>query len=219
MIELHSIEKVFNTNGTAFPALKGISLSVGRGEFVSITGQSGSGKTTLLSILGGLTPPTKGDILIDGIRIYGLSNERLADFRREYVGFVFQQFHLMPFLTALENIMLPLSITERKGREMKEMAYGAIEKTGLSGHEKKLPSELSGGQQQRVAIARAIVNEPPLILADEPTGNLDSGTGEEIFSLFQELNRLGKTVLVVTHNPDISARTGRTIMLKDGISL
>jgi len=219
MIELKSIKKAFNTNGTAFQALKGVSLKVARGEFVSITGQSGSGKTTLLSILGGLTPPTDGELTIDGIEVYGLSNERLADFRREYIGFVFQQFHLMPFLTALENVMLPLSITGRKERDMKDMAYAALNRMGLRGHEKKLPSELSGGEQQRVAIARALVNEPPLILADEPTGNLDSKTGEEIFSLFEELNRAGKTVLIVTHNPEISSKADRRIVLKDGLVL
>jgi putative ABC transport system ATP-binding protein len=217
MIELISVKKTYCSNGTAFEALRGIDLRVERGELLSIVGESGSGKSTLLSILGGLTPPTSGEVAVDDIPVYRLSAEKLADFRREYIGFVFQQFHLVPFLSALENVMLPLSITGLKDREMAEKAIGSLRKMGLEEHARKLPSQLSGGQQQRVAIARAIVNDPPIILADEPTGNLDSKTGEDIFSLFEDLNRAGQTVLIVTHNRELAARTRRIISLRDGL--
>ncbi len=214
LVQLHSVRKVYNSNGTAFEALKGVGLGIREGDFVSITGESGSGKSTLLSILGGIAPPTSGEVLVDKIPIYGLPVEKLADFRREYIGFVFQQFHLIPYLSALENVMLPLCITGE--REMEDLALESLEKVGLKGKAKRLPSELSGGEQQRVAIARALVNEPPIILADEPTGNLDSKTGEEIFNLFRDLNREGQTVIIVTHNPELARRTGVTMKMHDG---
>lgn len=214
LVQLHSVRKVYNTNGTAFEALKGVGLGIREGDFVSITGESGSGKSTLLSILGGIAPPTSGDVLVDKIPIYDLPVERLADFRREYIGFVFQQFHLIPYLSARENVMLPLCITGEE--EMEALADESLARVGLSGKARRLPSELSGGEQQRVAIARALVNEPPIILADEPTGNLDTRTGEEIFKLFKELNKAGQTVIIVTHNPELAKRTGVTIRLQDG---
>ncbi len=214
LVELHSVGKVYNSNGTAVEALKGVGLSIGEGDFASITGESGSGKSTLLSILGGIAPPTSGMVMVDKIEIYGLPVERLADFRREYIGFVFQQFHLIPYLSALENVMLPLCITGEK--EQEDLAMEALSKVGLSQKARRLPSELSGGEQQRVAIARALVNEPPIILADEPTGNLDTKTGEEIFHLFKDLNKAGQTVIIVTHNPDLAKRTGVTIKMQDG---
>lgn len=214
LVQLHSVRKVYNSNGAAVEALRGVGLGIREGDFVSITGESGSGKSTLLSILGGIAPPTSGEVLVDKIPIYELPGERLADFRREYIGFVFQQFHLIPYLNALENVMLPLCITGEK--EMEALASEALDKVGLSGKARRLPSELSGGEQQRVAIARALVNEPPIVLADEPTGNLDTRTGEEIFHLFKELNRAGQTVIIVTHNPELAKRTGVTIKMQDG---
>lgn len=215
LIEISSARKVFSTNSASFEALGGIDLSIRQGEFVSIAGESGSGKSTLLSIIGGITPPTEGNVIVDTIPIYRLDIEKLADFRREYIGFVFQQFHLIPYLTAVENIMLPLSITKRK--EKKALAMTVLERVGLSGKESSLPSQLSGGEQQRVAIARALVNEPPIILADEPTGNLDTKTGNKIFAFFEEMNHAGQTVILVTHNTELAHKTHRIIHMKDGL--
>ena len=217
LLSVEGVIKRYSTRSTEFLALKGIDITVGEGEFVAITGESGSGKSTLLSILGGIAPPTEGRIVVDGIDVYSLPIESQADFRREYIGFVFQQFHLMPYLSALENVMLPLSITKRSNSEMKNMAMDSLERVGLSDKANNLPSELSGGQQQRVAIARALVNAPPIILADEPTGNLDTKTGEDVFNLFEELNNAGETVILVTHNQKLAKRTERTISLMDGL--
>lgn len=214
MIEMTLLRKVFRSNGSYCEALKDVTVSIKKGEFVTIVGQSGSGKSTLLSIIGGITPPSSGEVTIDTIPIYDLHGERLADYRREYVGFVFQQFHLIPYLTAHENVMLPLCITRKN--DMEERAQGALRKVGLDHKVSNLPSQLSGGEQQRVAVARAIVNSPPIILADEPTGNLDSETGDEIFRILEELNSEGHTVIVITHNLELAKRTQRTIKLKDG---
>jgi putative ABC transport system ATP-binding protein len=214
MIEMVSVRKIFRSNGSSFEALKNITSRIGKAEFISIVGQSGSGKSTLLSVMGGITPPSSGEVRVDAIPIYNLSSEKLADYRREYIGFVFQQFHLIAYLTAAENVMLPLCIT--RTREMEKLALTALSKVGLGHKISSLPSQLSGGEQQRVAIARAIVNNPPIILADEPTGNLDTETGDEIFSLLEELNREGHTIVVVTHNPELANRTHRIIKLKDG---
>jgi putative ABC transport system ATP-binding protein len=211
------IRKTFRSDGVEFEALRGIELEVRSGEFVSITGESGSGKSTLLGIIGGIAPPDSGTLEVDGIDIYGLDIERLADFRREYLGFVFQQFHLVPYLTAVENVMLPLCISGIKSVEMEEMAVESLSRVGLGDKVRRLPSQLSGGEQQRVAIARALVNEPPIILADEPTGNLDTKTGEDIFRLFSELNDSGETVVMVTHNPELARRTQRVIKMRDGL--
>jgi putative ABC transport system ATP-binding protein len=215
LVRITKVRKVFSSNGTAVEALRGVDIHIHEGEFVSITGESGSGKSTLLSILGGIAPPTHGEVVVDSIPIYELPIERLADFRREYIGFVFQQFHLMPYLTAVENVMLPLAITDGGGK--KELALASLEQVGLEGKAARLPSQLSGGEQQRVAIARALVNEPPIILADEPTGNLDTKTGDEVFSTLEELNRGGQTVIIVTHNPELAIKTRRTIRMKDGL--
>ena len=217
MISLNNIIKTYDSMGDKVQALKGVTLSIEKGESVSIMGHSGSGKSTLLSILGALNPPTSGTIEIDGIDIYRLSQEKRADFRREYLGFVFQQFQLIPYLTAHENVMLPLTTTNRSKKEKREMAEEALMKVGLANKKNRLPNQLSGGEQERVAIARAIVNEPPLILADEPTGSLDTKTGDEIMELFQGLNEDGLTVLMVTHNPDNTRYLGRTILMKDGL--
>lgn len=217
LISLKDIKKTYKSMGDEVEALKNITLDIEKGESVSVMGHSGSGKSTLLSILGALNPPTSGTIEIDGIDIYNLSQELRADFRREYLGFVFQQFQLIPYLTAHENVMLPLTTTKRNNKEKKEMAEKVLIRVGLKEKMNRLPNQLSGGEQERVAIARAIVNSPPLILADEPTGSLDTKTGDEIMELFQELNNEGLTVLMVTHNLDNTKYLGRTIMMKDGM--
>jgi putative ABC transport system ATP-binding protein len=217
ILVLDRVRKVFRSDGVEFEALKGVSLGVREGEFVSITGESGSGKSTLLSILGAISPPTSGVISIDDIDVASLGTDQVADLRREYIGIVFQQFHLIPYLTALENVMLPLCITKRSGAEQREMAMDSLTRVGLGSKGGRLPSQLSGGEQQRVAVARALVNEPPIILADEPTGNLDTKTGEEIFRLLTRLNEAGETVVLVTHNPDLARRTTRQIRLRDGL--
>jgi len=217
LISMKDIKKSYRTNGEVVQALKGVNLEICKGESIAIMGQSGSGKSTLLSIIGGLNPPSTGSIQIDGIALYTLSQEKRADFRREYLGFVFQQFQLIPYLTALENVMLPLTTTKHSARQKREMAEQVLDRVGIYKEKNRLPSQISGGEQERVAIARAIVNEPPLILADEPTGSLDSLTGQEIMELFQTLNREGLTILMVTHNPDNTRFMGRTITMKDGV--
>ena len=197
-------------------ALVDMDLNIERGELISVMGPSGSGKSTLLTILGGLNHPTRGDVMVDEIPNYKLPMERLADFRREYLGFIFQSFQLIPYLTVIENVMLPLAITEKSNREQVQMAEGILGRMGLKGKERRLPDQLSGGEQERVAIARALVNSPPILLADEPTGNLDSKTGKEIMDLFKSLNREGQTIIMVTHNPENVAFSSRTIHLRDG---
>ena len=214
MITMKALKKRFMSNGSSCEALKDVTINIEKGEFISIVGQSGSGKSTLLSIIGGITPPSEGEVRIDDITVYDLPSEKLADYRREYVGFIFQQFHLIPYLTAGENVMLPLCITGTK--DMDKLSKDALSKVGLAHKASRLPSQLSGGEQQRVAVARAIVNKPPIILADEPTGNLDTETGEEIFRLLEELNREGHTVILVTHNPELAEKTQRIIKVRDG---
>lgn len=214
LIQLTGVTKVFDSDGAAVQALRGIDLEISKGEMAAITGESGSGKSTLLAVMGGIAPPTSGRVVVDSIPVYGLHLEKLADFRREYIGFVFQQFHLIPYLNTLENVMLPLAVTGIKEKE--ERALRCLERVGLKEKARRLPSRLSGGEQQRVAIARALVNEPPVILADEPTGNLDTATGREIFNLFCELNGGGQTVIIVTHNPEIASGVRRTVVVRDG---
>ncbi len=216
LIEINKLNKTYESGGECVPALCDVDLNIEKGEFISVMGPSGSGKSTLLTILGGLSHPTTGDVVVDGIPIYKLPLEKLADFRREYLGFIFQSFQLIPYLTVVENVMLPLSITQRTNREQMEMAEGILEKIGLRGKGKRLPDQLSGGEQERVAIARALVNSPPILMADEPTGNLDSKTGKEIMDLFKSLNKEGQTIVMVTHNPESMAFSTRTLFLKDG---
>jgi len=180
-------------------------------------GQSGSGKSTLLWVLGGMNHPTTGTVEMAGVKLYELTGERLADFRAGNLGFVFQSFHLIQYLTALENVMLPLSITGMKKADNVQAAREALERVGLAGKAYRLPNQLSGGEQERVAIARAIVKKPPILLADEPTGNLDTKTSEEVMTLFRRLNDEGQTVVMVTHNPENSTYADRTIHLRDGL--
>ena len=216
LIEINTLSKTYESGEECVLALVDVDLKIERGEFVSVTGPSGSGKSTLLTILGGLNHPSGGEVVVDEIPIYKLPLERLADFRREYLGFIFQSFQLIPYLTVIENVMLPLAITEKSNREQVQMAEGILERMGLRGKERRLPDQLSGGEQERVAIARALVNSPPILLADEPTGNLDSKTGKEIMDLFKSLNEEGQTIIMVTHNPENVAFSSRTIQLLDG---
>ena len=216
LIELKSISKFYESEGERVAALQELNVGVESGEFIAMMGPSGSGKSTLLNILGGLSHPSAGNYFVDGIDIYGLPNEKLADFRREYIGFVFQSFQLIPYLTVLENVMLPLAIIRGRNGWQSEMACQVLDKVGLGSKERRLPNQLSGGEQERVAIARALVNRPPIILADEPTGNLDSATGNEIMALLGNLNAEGQTIIMVTHNPENAAFARGIIRLKDG---
>jgi len=215
-IDVRGLEKTFAGDGAPVRALRGLDLVVAEGTFLGVMGQSGSGKSTFLAMLGGLTHPSEGSVSVDGIDLYALPGERLADFRREYLGFVFQSFNLVPYLTALENVMLPLAVKKMPGGEKRRRALSVLERVGLSARAAHLPGKLSGGEQERVAIARALVNEPPLILADEPTGALDSETTVEIMDLFAALNREGITIVMVTHNPEIERYFDRIIVLRDG---
>ena len=216
LIEIKQLSKTYVSGEERVPALVYVNLTIERGEFISVMGPSGSGKSTLLTILGGLNHPTDGEVVVDEIPIYQLPLEKLADFRREYLGFIFQSFQLIPYLTVIENVMLPLAITEKSNREQLKMAEEILGKMGLRGKGRRLPDQLSGGEQERVAIARALVNSPPILLADEPTGNLDTKTGKEIMELFKSLNEEGQTIAMVTHNPENIAFSSRTIQLRDG---
>ena len=217
ILEIHDLKREFTMGAEIVRALKGVSFSVEQGEFVTIMGASGSGKTTLLNILGCLDKPTEGTYLLDNVDVKMLSRNELAQLRNRKIGFVFQAYNLLARTSAIENVELPLlynssiSTTQRH-----EMAMKALEAVRLSDRLDHLPNQLSGGQQQRVAIARALVNEPVMILADEATGNLDSRTSYEIMALFQELNKQGRTIVFVTHEPDIASFSSRTITLKDG---
>jgi len=214
MLEIKNASKVYGEGEGRVVALDDVSLQIEKGGFVSITGPSGSGKSTLLNIIGGLERLSAGEIILDGGRIDNLSEDDFVEIRRGKIAYVFQQYHLLPSLTALENVLLPLVFRSRNGHS--ERALELLKRVGLEKRVHHRPSELSGGEQQRVAIARALVTAPSLILADEPTGNMDRKTGEEIIGLFDELNREGHTIVMVTHNPEIAAHTRETIALEDG---
>jgi putative ABC transport system ATP-binding protein len=216
LIQVNDLVKTFQSGEEVVHAVNRISLDIQLGEFTAITGTSGSGKSTLLTILGGLSHPTKGRVVVDDIDIYDLSKEQRADFRKEYVGFVFQSFHLLPYLNVLENVMIPLAISDIKPYEKRTMALSMLEKVNLKNKAHRLPNELSGGEQERVAIARALVNEPPIILADEPTGNLDSNTSKVVMQLFKQLNDEGQTIVMVTHDEQNLKYATRNIQLVDG---
>ncbi|TWJ19100.1 ABC transporter ATP-binding protein [Geobacter argillaceus] len=217
LIEIKNVKKHYTSGDDVVEALRGVDISIKAGEFITIMGQSGSGKSTLLSVLGGMNHPSVGDVEMAGEKVYQLSSEKLADFRAQNLGFVFQSFHLIPYLTAIENVMLPLAIVKMSTSAKKSAARSALERVGLGAKLERLPNQLSGGEQERVAIARAIVNNPHILLADEPTGNLDSRTSEEVMALFRELNDAGQTVVMVTHNQENGAYSDRTITLKDGM--
>ena len=220
VIDTKQLVKTYKSGTTEVHALRGIDLAVEKGEFVAIMGASGSGKSTLMNLLGCLDTPTSGAYAIDGINVEGLDRNQLADIRNQKIGFVFQGFNLLPRTTALENVELPLLYDRRAGnakkRDTPALAAAALQRVGLGDRVGHQPSELSGGQQQRVAIARALVTEPALILADEPTGNLDTRTSMEVMALFQELNEQGITIVLVTHEPDIAAYTKRIVEVRDG---
>ncbi len=216
MIHLQAVTKTYSAGSAPVHALREVSLDVAEGEFVAIMGPSGSGKSTLLSIVGAMNPPTTGRVMLDEIDVYGLSVERQADLRHEYIGFVFQQLQLLPYLTAEENVLLGLAIAHMPRRDKVARAREALAQVGLGAKEGRLPSQLSGGEQGRVAVARAIVNQPPLILADEPTGNLDRATGQQVLALLRDLNGRGHTILMVTHDPEASLHAGRTVHILDG---
>ncbi|MSM40595.1 MAG: ATP-binding cassette domain-containing protein [Geobacter sp.] len=216
VISLTDIRRVFTMGDQQFEALKGVSFSVSAGEFVAIMGASGSGKSTCMNILGCLDRPTTGEYRLDGVDVGSMNHDQLADIRNSKLGFVFQGFNLLSRTPAVENVELPLVYAKVPAKERRQRALAAMEHVGLNGKENNHPSQLSGGQQQRVAIARALVNSPAVILADEPTGNLDSATSEEIMNLFNELNRNGITIIMVTHEPDVAAHAARRITFRDG---
>lgn len=217
IINTINITKTYKIGSTEVKALRGINLKIFKGEFVSIMGPSGSGKSTLMNILGCLDTPTSGSYFLENIDVSKLNDNQLADIRNKKVGFVFQTFNLLPRSTAFHNVELPIIYSRNKVGDRRKTILESLSSVGLAGLEKHRPNELSGGERQRVAIARALVNDPTIILADEPTGNLDSRTGEEIIAIFQKLNSLGKTIILVTHELDIAKHTQRIIYLRDGI--
>ena len=217
-ILMRHISKEFGEPPGAVVALKDVSLDVEKGEFIAIMGPSGSGKTTLLSILGAMSTPTHGEVVIDGVSLYSLSMDGLADFRARQLGFVFQQVYLISYLTVIENVMLPLVISGERA-SLWDAACSALQQVGLVHKARYLPGQLSSGEQARVAVARAMVKTPPIILADEPTGNLDSRTGKDIVHLLQAANEHGHTVIMVTHNKEAAGGAQRLIYLRDGMMI
>lgn len=214
ILQAKDLKKSYGSGSSKVRALDGVDLNVEKGEFVAVVGSSGSGKSTLLHMLGGLDRPDSGQVIVDGTALFGLKDEELTIFRRRKIGFVFQAYNLVPMLTVKENILLP---AELDGRKADEDFVGQIVRTlGLSERLDALPGQLSGGQQQRVAIARALVTEPSLFLADEPTGNLDSRTGEEIMDLFHELHQAGNTIVLITHDDQVADEAERKICIRDG---
>jgi len=217
LIELRDVVKTYETSAGGVTVLKDVSLQVQRGEFVGVVGPSGSGKSTLLNMITGIDRPTEGEVFVGDETVHGLSENELARWRGRHVGVIFQFFQLLPTLTVLENVMLPMDFCNvYKRRERQERALHLLEQVGIADQAHKLPSTLSGGQQQRAAIARALANDPPVIVADEPTGNLDTATANEVFALFESLVDQGKTMVIVTHDQELSARTERVLHLLDG---
>jgi putative ABC transport system ATP-binding protein len=215
-IVARDLVKTYRMGDILIGALQGISVEVKKGEYLAVTGHSGSGKSTFMNLIGALDTPTSGSLKIEGHELGGLSSDALADYRNRMVGFVFQTFNLLARTTALDNVALPLLYSHRRKQDARERAYECLAKVGLADRARHQPSELSGGQQQRVAIARALANDPHILLADEPTGSVDSRTTDEIISLFEELNNGGITVILVTHEADIAARARRRITFRDG---
>lgn len=217
LIDLRRITKVYSTSAGDFVALNGVNLHVDHGEFVAVVGKSGSGKSTLINVLTGIDRPTSGEVLVGGTPVHTLSEGKMAEWRGRSVGVIFQFFQLLPTLSVVENVMLPMDFCNLYlPRERRERAMYLLDQVGMADHAHKLPSAISGGEQQRVAIARALANDPPILAADEPTGNLDSKTADTVFQLFESLVTQGKTILMVTHDRDLAKRVSRTIHLADG---
>jgi putative ABC transport system ATP-binding protein len=214
--QLEAVDKVYGTGDTAVHALDKLDLTVNRGDYLAVMGASGSGKSTAMNILGCLDRPSSGSYLLNGIPVEGLSDDQLADLRNRDLGFVFQQFHLLPQLSALENVMLPMVYAGVPAAARRERAQAALERVGLGQRLNNKPNQLSGGQQQRVAIARAIINQPALLLADEPTGALDSHTTAEVLDIFDALHQGGMTLVMVTHEDDVAARAEKIVRFRDG---
>ena len=217
VVELENVKKIYSMGDAEVHALKGISFKVEQGEFISIMGPSGSGKSTCMNMIGCLDTPTRGIVKIDGKETSRMTETELAVLRNKTIGFVFQQYHLIPSMTVIENVMLPLKYKRTDRKDRLALAKAALEKVGLSERENHRPNELSGGQKQRVAIARAIIAEPKIILADEPTGALDTNTGIQVMDLFHEINKTGTTIIIVTHDPRIGESTERVIKILDGL--
>lgn len=216
VIVTKDLHKVYKLGDTEVHALRGVSIDIKEGEFVSIMGSSGSGKSTFMNIIGCLDKPTSGNYYLDGSKVSEMEKDELADVRNRKIGFVFQSFNLLARTTAAENVELPMIYNNTPSRTRAERAFEALSRVGLRGREKHFPSQLSGGQQQRVAIARAIVNDPSIILADEPTGNLDTAMSGEIMEIFRSLNDQGKTIIIITHEHDIAENAERIVIFKDG---
>jgi len=214
MLEIKNISKVYGEGTAKVVALNNVSFLVNEGAFIAIMGPSGSGKSTLLNIIGGLDHISSGEVILDGERIDSLDENALVDIRRGKIAYVFQQYHLIPSLTALENVLLPLTFCGANNKDQK--ALGILKRVGLEQRAEHKPSQLSGGEQQRVAIARALVNDPSLILADEPTGNMDRKMGKEILALFEQLNKEGRSIVMVTHDPEIAGHAKEIVVLQDG---
>ena len=208
--------KKFGKGDAAVAAVADVSFQIGEGDFVGIMGESGAGKSTLLGIMGAMNAPTSGKLIVDDIDIYSLGQEQRADFRREFLGFIFQSFHLVPYLTVMENVMLPLAVVKAAKKKKHQMAEAALAQVGLLDKARRLPNQISGGEKERVAIARSIVNEPPVLLADEPTGNLDTKTTREIMELLLRFNQEGMTIVMVTHSPACAGYARRILRVTDG---
>jgi putative ABC transport system ATP-binding protein len=215
-IVAENLTKKYGGGDATVVAVDNISFEIDEGEFIGVMGESGAGKSTLLGMMGAMNAPTSGRLVVDDIDIYSLRQEQRADFRREFLGFIFQSFHLVPYLTVIENVMLPLVVVKASKKRKQEMAIEALTKVGLRDKANRLPNQISGGEKERVAIARSIVNEPPVLLADEPTGNLDTKTTREIMELLQQLNREGMTIIMVTHSPDCARYAHRILKVTDG---
>ena len=216
LIEVKNVYKIYNPGENEVRALDGISVTIDHGEFVAIVGHSGSGKSTFMNMLGCLDTPTSGDYYLDGVNVAGMTDDELSDIRNKQIGFIFQGFNLIPSLTAQENVELPLVYRGMPAEQRHQLAEEALTRVGMEHRMSHKPSELSGGQQQRVAIARAIAARPPIIMADEPTGNLDTRSGEEVMKILHELNEEGRTIVLITHDNDIARQATRAIRIIDG---